>query len=110
LAGQPVNVGRLSLVENPKPFSTLLGMEAPTELCVGTGIVHGAFVLMLVNLNREYKERQRPEDGHDRAERRERKWYGNSDCDEDIEKIPIENPPGEGKSLHEGLSGRVAQP
>jgi len=57
-------------------------MEAPTELYVGTGIVLGAFVLMLVNLNREYKERQRPEDGHDRAERRELKWYGNLDCDE----------------------------
>jgi hypothetical protein len=65
---------------------------------------------MLVNLNREYKERRRPEDGHDRAERRELKWYGNSDCDKDIEKIPVENPPSEGKSLHEGLSGRVAQP
>jgi hypothetical protein len=51
---------------------------------VGTGIVLGAFVLMLVNLNREYKERQRPEDGHDRAERREFEWYGNSDRKKDI--------------------------
>jgi hypothetical protein len=85
-------------------------MEAPTELYVGTGILLGAFVLMLVNLNREYKERQRPEDGHDRAERRELNWYGDLDCDEDIEKIPVENPLSEGKSLPKGLSGRVAQP
>ena len=85
-------------------------MEAPTQLYVGTGILLGAFVLMLVNLNREYKERQRSEDGHDHAERRELDWYGNLDCDEDLEKIPVENPLGEGKSLYERLSGRVAQP
>jgi hypothetical protein len=44
---------------------------------------------MLVNVNREYKERRRPEDGHDRGEWRELKWSGNLDCD--IEKILVEN-------------------
>ena len=77
-------------------------MEAPTELYVGTGILLGAFVLMLVNLNREYKERQRPEDGHDRVERRELKWYGDLDYEEDMEKIPVENSLSEGKSTISG--------
>ena len=85
-------------------------MEAPTELYVGTGIVLGAFVLMLVNLNREYKERQRPEDGHDRAERREFEWYGNSDRERDIETIPVEDPLSDSESLLEGMSNGVPQP
>ena len=79
-------------------------MEAPTELYVGTGIVLGAFILMLVNLNREYKERQRLEDGHDRAARRELEWHWNSDRNKDVENIPAKTP------LNEGLSRRSAQP
>jgi hypothetical protein len=85
-------------------------MEAPTEIYVGTGLALGALVLMLVNLNRQYMQRQRPEDGHDRAGRRELEWYWNSDRNKDVEKIPFESPLSEGKSHPEGLSGRAAQP
>jgi hypothetical protein len=41
-------------------------MEPTTQILVGVGIVFGAFAVMFVNLNRWYKEHQRPEDGHER--------------------------------------------
>ena len=52
-------------------------MEAPTEIYVGTVLALGALVLMLVNWR--YKPKQLPEDGGDRAGRREEAWYGNSE-------------------------------
>jgi hypothetical protein len=109
-AGQPVNVGRFSFLRIPRLSRHFFGMETPTALYAGTGVVLGALALMLVNLRRWYKGRRRPEDGHDRAERRELEWYSNPGRKKDIEKIPVENSLSEGKSLHEGLSRRVEQP
>jgi hypothetical protein len=83
-------------------------MEAPTEIYVGTVLALGALVLMLVNWR--HKPKQRPEDGFDRAGRRERAWYGNSEQNKDVMPIPFESPLSEGKAHPEGPSGRVAQP
>ena len=42
-------------------------------------------------VNHDWKERfQRPEDGHDRAGRREWQWYWNRDRNKIVEKIPFE--------------------
>ena len=55
-------------------------------------------------INQDWTERfHRPEDGPDRAERRELEWYWNKD----VEKIPFESPLGEGKAHPEGLSGQA---
>jgi hypothetical protein len=67
----------VSLLRIPRLFHHFSGMEAPTEIYVGTVLALGALVLMLVNWR--YKPKQRPEDGGDRAARRERAWYGNSE-------------------------------
>jgi hypothetical protein len=67
-------------------------MEATTNIYVSTGLALWALVLNLVNWR--YKQRQRPENGHDRAERRKLEWHQNLYR---IEKIPVESPLSEGK-------------
>ena len=97
MAGQPVNVGRFLSLRIPCFFHHFSGMEAPTEIYVGTGLALGALVLMLVNWR--HKPKQRPEDGFARAGRRERAWYGSSEQNKDFVPIPFESPLSEGK-LH----------
>jgi hypothetical protein len=83
-------------------------MEAPTEIYMGTALALGLLGLTLVKWR--YKPKQRPEDGRDRAARREEAWYGNSDRNMDVVPIPFENPISDNKSDPEVLSGRIAQP
>jgi hypothetical protein len=71
---RPFDTSLLSL-RSPGSFAHYLGMEEPTLILVGTGIVFGAFATVWTSLKRRYKERPRPEDRHDRAERREMEWY-----------------------------------
>jgi hypothetical protein len=56
------------------------GMETPTSLLVGGGILALlTYGLILRGLNLPHKRAHNAETGHERAERRERQWYWNQD-------------------------------
>ena len=70
-------------------------MELPTHALVGGGIaaiIFGSMILRLIisKGRRSPKDKQRPEDGHKRAENREERWYA---LDEPmaIDRTPLEN-------------------
>ena len=74
-------------------------------VCGGTSVVFLGCLFWRVN--QDWKRRfHRPEDGHDRAGRRELEWYWNPDRNKDVEKIPFESPLNECESHPEGLSSR----
>ena len=54
-------------------------MEAPSGMLTGIGICLGLLWVLLVCFREEFREqrdlRQRRQQGHDRAARREREWY-----------------------------------
>jgi hypothetical protein len=80
-------------------------MTQSTQLLVCGGISVVFLSCLFWRVSQDWKDRfQRPEDGHDRVERRELEWYWNSDQNRNVEKIPFESP------LNEGLSRRSAQP
>jgi hypothetical protein len=55
-------------------------MGAPTSILVGGGMIAATFGLIRWHLSQVYKKRfPQPEDGHERAERREQEWYWNKD-------------------------------
>jgi hypothetical protein len=83
-------------------------MAPSTQYIVCGGISVIFLGCLLWRVNRDWKDRfPWPEDGHDRAARRELEWYWNSDRNKDIEKIPFESPLNEGKPHPEGLSSRA---
>jgi hypothetical protein len=72
---------------------TIPGMETPTSILVGGGILAVAtYGLIFRGLNQAYKRAYKAETGHNRAERREWYWYWNKDRNTNTEKIPVEGP------------------
>jgi hypothetical protein len=83
----------------------------PTQaiFCVSLAVLFLVFLFALANDDWKKERTYRPENGHDRAALREEEWY-RWYHKRDHENIPAGSPLSEGKSLHEGLSERVAQP
>jgi hypothetical protein len=63
-----------------------------TSTVIGLVLCAGMLGIVIVGLNRDYRDRERRESGHDRAEWREWHWYWNKDRNKDIENIPTEGP------------------
>jgi hypothetical protein len=69
-------------------------MAPLTEVIVGLVLAAGTLgvLLVIVGLSLDSKYCERPETGHDRAERREWQWYWNKDRKKELEKIPSGEP------------------
>jgi hypothetical protein len=82
-----------SSFEKPKSAPHYLSMKTPTSVLVGGGIVAAVtYGLIFRGLNRAYKWARETEEGHDQAAPREIQSYGNSDRNENVEKVPVKDP------------------
>jgi hypothetical protein len=73
--------------------------------CIVAVVLGWILTRMLVRAHRLGRVMRRLADGHDRTAGRALQWYWNSDPNND--KTRVESPLSEGKSFHQGLSGRV---